>query len=123
MRSAHIEGTLGELVDGSLQWLKNELGVVQVARNGHLFDEADVPLEALREIIANALTHRSLSPAMENTSVSIHVTAATVSVFSPGGLALGVDPQRLGLVTMPTPRNYALVRLCGQLTTPTGPHR
>ena len=120
MRSAHIEGTLGELVDGSLQWLKNELGVVQVARNGHLFDEADVPLEALRETRANVLTHRSLSPAMENTSVSIHVTAATVSVFSPGGLALGVDPQRLGLVTMPTPRNYALVRLCGQLTTPTG---
>jgi hypothetical protein len=61
LRGDHVEGAIGELVDGTL--LQRELGAVQVVRDGHVLDETDVPLEVLREAVSNALTHRSLSPA------------------------------------------------------------
>ena len=119
-RGAHVEGTVGELLDGVLGWLDKEMGTVQVARDGNLFDELDFPREALREALSNALMHRSLSQATEATSISVRLTDDTVAVISPGGLHPGLDPRQLGLTPLSTPRNYTLVRLCGRVTTPAG---
>jgi predicted HTH transcriptional regulator len=119
-RGLHIEGTIGELLDGVMEWLRRELGVVQVSRRGTLVDELDFPEEALREALSNALIHRSLSPTAESTTIAVRVTPATVEITSPGGLHPGVDPYQLGLSPLSTPRNYALVRMCGQMTSPRG---
>ena len=119
-RGVHIEGTIGELLDGVMEWLERELGVVQVSRRGAIVDELDFPSEALREALSNALIHRSLSPTSESTTIAVRVTAATVEITSPGGVHPGVDPHQLGLSPLSTPRNYALVRMCGQMTSPRG---
>ncbi len=119
-RGTHIEGTIGEILDGVLDWLDDQMGLVQVSRQGHLVDELDYPRAALREAISNALMHRSLSPSAESTSIAVRVTDAAVTITNPGGLHPGVDPRRLGLSPLSTPRNYALVHLCGQLTSPQG---
>lgn len=119
-RGVHIEGTIGELLDGVMEWLGQELGVVQVSRRGAMFDELDFPSEALREAVSNALIHRSLSPTSESTTISVRVSPSTVEITSPGGVHPGVDPNQLGLSPLSTPRNYALVRLCGQMTSPRG---
>jgi ATP-dependent DNA helicase RecG len=103
-----------------MEWLQRELGVVQVARRGTMIDELDFPAEALREALSNALIHRSLSPTSESTTIAVRVTPATVEITSPGGVHPGVDPYRLGLSPLSTPRNYTLVRLCGQITSPRG---
>jgi ATP-dependent DNA helicase RecG len=119
-RGKHIEGTIGEILDGVLDWLDEQMGLVQVSRQGRLVDELDYPRAALREAISNALMHRSLSPSAESTSIAVRVTDAAVTITNPGGLHPGVDPRRLGLSPLSTPRNYALVHLCGQLTSPQG---
>ena len=119
-RGTHIEGTIGEILDGVLDWLDEQMGLVQVSRQGRLVDELDYPRAALREAISNALMHRSLSPWAESTSIAVRVTDAAVTITNPGGLHPGVDPHRLGLSPLSTPRNYALVHLCGQLTSPGG---
>jgi predicted HTH transcriptional regulator len=119
-RGVHIEGTIGELLDGVMEWLERELGVVQVSRRGMMADELDFPAEALREALSNALIHRSLSPTADSTTIAVRVTAATVEITSPGGVHPGVDPNQLGLSALSTPRNYALVRMCGQMTSPRG---
>lgn len=119
-RGTHIEGTVGEVLDGVLDWLDGQMGLVQVSRQGRMVDELDYPRAALREAISNALMHRSLSPSAESTSIAVRVTDAAVTITNPGGLHPGVDPRRLGLSPLSTPRNYALVHLCGQLTSPQG---
>ena len=119
-RGTHIEGTVGEILDGVLDWLDDQMGLVQVSRQGRLVDELDYPRAALREAISNALMHRSLSPSAESTSIAVRVTDAAVTITNPGGLHPGVDPRRLGLSPLSTPRNYALVHLCGQLRSPQG---
>lgn len=119
-QAQHLEGTVGELLDAALAQLRRDLDEVQVERGGHVFDELDVPVLALREIIGNALLHRSLSDTQETVSVAIDVSDAAVVVTSPGGLHIAADATLLGLDTIAGVRNHTLVRVCEQLQTPAG---
>ena len=60
-RGTHIEGTIGEILDGVLDWLDEQMGLVQVSRQGRLVDELDYPRAALREAISNAIAEESTS--------------------------------------------------------------
>lgn len=119
---AQIEGTVGEILDGTLAAIRNDLKIYQVEEGGNLVDEADVPLEALREIVSNALIHRSLTPSAEAHPVIVEVSTQAVRVISPGGLHSAVDPDRIGLRAFPSVRNLTLVRICEKLRSPSG-HR
>jgi len=119
-RAQHIEGTVGTLLDRVVRQIGDDLGVIQVEREGHVVDDADVPLLAVREVISNALLHRSLSSAQESASVSVEVDETAVVVVSPGGLHVGADTSLLGLDVISGVRNLTLVRTCEQLTTPAG---
>lgn len=119
-RAEHIEGTVGALLDRVVRQIGDDLGRVQVERDGHVVDDADVPLLAVREIVSNALLHRSLSSAQESASVAVEVDKTAVVVTSPGGLHVGADASLLGLDAISGVRNLVLVRTCEQLTTPTG---
>jgi len=118
-RATHVEGTIGELLDGTIQWLSALLEPVQVRRDGRLVDELDYPIDALRELLSNALVHRSFTFSDEATTISVR-GSEVVAITSPGGAHLGVDVTKLGLGPMSTPRNYALVRLCEKVQTPGG---
>jgi ATP-dependent DNA helicase RecG len=116
----HFEGRVGDVLEGALRQLERDLEPLQVVRNGDVYDELDVPREALREIIANALLHRSLTPARDGESVSIEVSDDAIVVTSPGGLHPGAEPALLGLDVISSVRNLALVRICERLQTPSG---
>jgi ATP-dependent DNA helicase RecG len=118
--AAHLEGRIGELLDQAAERLRRDLRTVQVERGGNLFDELDVPTVALREIIGNALLHRSLTEAQEGSSVAIEVTDQAVEVTSPGALHVNADPALLGVDSISSVRNHALVRICEELRTPSG---
>ena len=90
--ATHLEGRVGELADDALARLRRDLGTVRYQRDGNLYDDLDVPAVALREIIGNALLHRSLSDAQETVSVAIEVSDQAVVVTSPGGLHVSADP-------------------------------
>jgi len=116
----HLEGTVGELLDDSLSALAEHLDPVQVVRAGAVYDELDVPREALREVMSNALIHRSLTPDQRDTSVLVEVSDEAVVITSPGGLHVSADPATLGLAPMTGVRNLSMVRLGEQLRTPSG---
>ena len=121
MKATHLEGTIGQLADDTLRWLAQELGVVQVVRDdGQVVDAPDVPAEVLREMISNALLHRSFSDAMLSAQIVAELNDDVVVVTSPGGLAHGVSLGELGRTPASLPRNYALVRVCEALTSPSG---
>jgi ATP-dependent DNA helicase RecG len=116
----HFEGTVGEILDDAIAALEVDLDPVQVMSKGQLHDELDVPREALREVLSNALVHRSLTVSQETASVAIEVSDDLVTVTSPGGLHVNADLRQLGLEAISAPRNLALVRICEHLTTPAG---
>jgi ATP-dependent DNA helicase RecG len=116
----HLEGRVGELLNEAMNRLQRDLPAAQVQRGGRLVDEHEVPLEALREIVANALMHRSLTASRESASVAIEVSEAAVVITSPGGLHVAAEPSQLGLSPLSSVRNLALVRICEQLRTPIG---
>lgn len=119
-KARHLEGTVGELLDDVMATLEQDLDRAQVVADGHLVDETDVPREALREIVSNALMHRSLAAPIEPTSISVEVSDELVIITSPGGVHVGTDPRTLGLSAMSAPRNLSLVRLSEMLNTPSG---
>lgn len=118
-RGIHIEGVVGELLDDVLRWISRSLGPVQVRRDATLVDELDYPAGSLRELVSNALVHRSFRSADEATTISV-VVSDLIVITNSGGVHPGVEPGLLGLSPLSTPRNYTLVRLCEKITTPEG---
>lgn len=65
---------------------------------------SDYPVDAVRELVVNALIHRSYDT---HGSVDIEHTADQLTISSPGGFVAGVTPQNI--LTYPsTPRNRLL---------------
>lgn len=56
-------------------------------------DRYEIPLEALREAVANAIIHRDYS--MRGTSLMVEVHENRVVISNPGGLPEGLDPRSL----------------------------
>ena len=103
-----------------MSWLAKVLRSTTRQHGGALRDDLEYPAIAFRELIGNALVHRSFRPADANTKISIHVTDEMVTITSPGTLAVAIDQSKLGLEPMAAPRNYGLVRICENLRTPSG---
>ena len=65
-----------------------------IIRNMKRYDIYEIPLDALREAIVNAIIHRNYS--MRGTSISISVFDDRVEIVNPGGLPSGVTKQNFG---------------------------
>jgi ATP-dependent DNA helicase RecG len=116
----HPEGCYGELLDDMLAAVAIDVDTPKVVVDGQMYDELDVPREALREICSNALVHRSLAVPLDSTSVEVEVSDRMVVITSPGGLHEGNDLRTLGLGAMSSLRNPSLVRISELSTTPSG---
>lgn len=82
-------GPLPVLLSDLLAWVEDNIGSVQRYReDGHMESVSELPLNAVRELIANALVHRDLGP---NTlgmgkQIQIRLTPTALFIQSPGGL-------------------------------------
>jgi ATP-dependent DNA helicase RecG len=117
-----FEGTVGQILDDALAELRKELRIATVTgADGHVYDRPEVPQEAVRELLSNALVHRSFAPGQDSASPMVAVHPDHVIVVSPGGIHVDVDPRDLGHPSvLNTPRNLTLTRICELLTTPSG---
>lgn len=119
--ATHLEGDLGQLLDDAVTRAQRELVTAQVGVAGRVLDHHDVSLDALREVVSNALFHRSFAPWHRQTPVTVHVMPTAVVVDSPGGLAHGVEASELGLEQRSvTGRNHTMIRLGERLRAPSG---
>lgn len=93
---AHFDGPLPVLLDSAMDWVsRNTTSGIYYDTSGHAHDVQEIPMVAVRELIANALVHRSLFPITDSKRVEIRLLGNKLVVTSPGGL-WGVSSDQLG---------------------------
>lgn len=117
---AHFDGPIPDLLDSSMQWLRRNLRTgIRVRPDGHNVDHPEFPLSALREVIANALVHRDLSPHTQSKRVEIRLRPDRLVIDSPGGL-WGLSRELLGKPGGKSAVNEHLYDICRIVKTPSG---
>jgi len=109
---AHFDGPLPDLLDRSMEWVRrNTRPTMRYSADGHGYDEWEIPLIAVRELVANALVHRDLSPHTAGKRVEIRLKDDMLVIANPGGL-YGVSAQQLGRPDGKSAVNEFLYDMC-----------
>lgn len=116
----HLDGPLPELLDSAVDWVqRNTLTTTRFGSDGHGRDEPELPMVAVRELIANALVHRDLGPHTQTQRVEIRLKANDLVISNPGGL-YGVSLEQLGTDSGKSAVNEFLYDICKFTRTPSG---
>ncbi|WP_293771189.1 ATP-binding protein [uncultured Corynebacterium sp.] len=109
---AHFTGPLPDLLEQALEWvIRNTRPDLVYLDSGHAKDVTELPMNAVREIIANALVHRSLEPISDSKNVDIRLRDDVLSISSPGGL-WGIAESQLGHPGSKSAVNPVLYQIC-----------
>lgn len=90
-------GPIPVLLEDIMDWFEANLDqIYRYREDGHMVTESELPLNALRELVANALVHRNLGPSTLDTgkSIQIRLTHDRLFIQSPGGLH-GISLEQL----------------------------
>lgn len=81
-------GPIPVLLDDAIEWVNRNLSLFRYEANGHMRERSELPLTAVRELLANALVHRDLSPLTMGIgkSIQIRLKPNCLLIQSPGGL-------------------------------------
>lgn len=116
----HLDGPIPDLLDASMDWVRRNLRTgVRVGGDGNNYDHPELPLGAVRELVANALVHRDLGPHTQTKRVELRLLPGRLVITSPGGL-WGVSREQLGTATGKSAVNEHLYSICTHLRTPRG---
>lgn len=113
-----FSGPVPDLLDSILEWVQDRLSTAVLFSGGHGKETPEIPLLAVREIVANALVHRDLSAASADKYVQLVKQDGKLIVSNPGGL-WGITTRQLG-TTGPSARNPVLYDMCNAITTSDG---
>ena len=105
-----IEGTLPQMLDGALLFVRNNTKHTTVIdpNSGKRVDRSEYPFVAVREAILNALIHRDYSIHTEGMPIQLILYADRMEIRNPGGLYGRLRVDQLGRV-QPDTRNPSLV--------------
>lgn len=116
-------GPVPVLLTDLLDWVASNLDrITRYRTDGHMEEVPELPLNAVRELLANALVHRDLGPNTLGTGKQIQVRLTPRSLFiqSPGGLR-GVSLAQIESVEHAQAAvNQRLYQIAKRLTTPDG---
>lgn len=104
-----IEGTIPEMLQECLAFLQRNLVVsMKVDKlSGKRLDTFELPMDAVREVVLNALVHRDYSIHTEGMPIQVELYPDRLEVSSPGGLYGRLTVDMLGKV-QPDTRNPVL---------------
>lgn len=107
-----IEGTLPDMLEQTLSFCRRNMKVKTVIdpETAKRRDQAEYPIEAIREAVLNALIHRDYSIYTEGTPIQINFFADRLEIHSPGGLYGRMTVEDLGFAR-PDLRNPALATM------------
>ncbi|WP_298445820.1 ATP-binding protein [Gordonia sp. (in: high G+C Gram-positive bacteria)] len=116
----HFEGPVPSLLVEANAWVaRNMHTTIGYRSDGNAVDEAELPAVAVRELVANALVHRDLSPLSRGKSVEIRLRGDRLTIANPGGLR-GITTAQLGHRGGKHAVNETVYALCERLTLPDG---
>jgi len=108
----HLIGPIPDLLDEAMAWvLRNTRTTMGYDDRGHGVDRSELPMRAVREIVANALVHRNLHPITDSKRVEIRLLNDQLVITSPGGL-WGVSESQLGRPGAKSAVNPVLYEIC-----------
>jgi ATP-dependent DNA helicase RecG len=93
-----IQDDLLTQFNGALFFLKKHLNRRSEIKGVNRADIYEIPLEALREAVANALIHRDYG--MRGTSLMVEVYDDRVEIVNPGGLPAGLEKKDFGKISV-----------------------
>lgn len=104
-----IEGSIPEMIDGAMQFVKRNMRVKTIIdpESGKRVDRLDYPMTAIREAVTNALVHRDYSIHTEGMPVQIILYEDHMEIRNPGGIYGRIRVDQLGKV-QPDTRNPVL---------------
>lgn len=108
----HLVGPIPDLLEDSMAWVvRNTRTTMGYDDRGHGTDETEIPMRAVREIVANALIHRNLDAITDSKRVEIRLLEDRLTITSPGGL-WGVSESQLGRPGAKSAVNPVLYDIC-----------
>ena len=107
-----IEGTLDEMLDQTLEFIRRNIGtIIVIDNNGKRENIPEYPMKALREAVANALIHRDYSLSRESAYIYVQIYDDRIEIINPGDLYGNNRIENLGTDMMLESRNKNIVRL------------
>lgn len=106
VNNKRIDGSLTEMLQEAISFCRRNMKVSTIIdpQTGERKDETEYPIEAIREIVVNALIHRDYSVYTEGTPIQINFFDDRLEVHSPGNLYGKMTVEQLGH-TRPDLRN------------------
>lgn len=115
----HLDGPIPALLEDAMHWVRrNTQTTIRFGADGHGRDAAEIPMVAVRELVANARVHRDIGPHTQSRRVEIRLTNDQLVITSPGGL-YGVSVQQLGAGGKSAVNEY-LYDICKRVETTSG---
>lgn len=107
-----IEGTLSEQLEGALAFVNANMRIPTHvdSSTGRRADRAEYPIEAVRELVLNALIHRDYSSHTQNMPIQLLVYRDRLEIVNPGGLYGRLTVNDLGKV-QPDTRNPVIATI------------
>ena len=93
-----IQDDLLTQFNGALFFLKKHLNRRSEIKGVNREDIYEIPIEALREAVANAIIHRDYG--MRGTSLMVEVYDDRVEIVNPGGLPAGLEKKDFGKISV-----------------------
>ncbi len=112
LAASTLDGPIPTMLAGALAWGRRTFNTLIVSDDdGTVRDSYDYPLDAFRELIANALVHRDLAEWSRGLAVEVRHLQDRLVITSPGGL-FGISVDRLGAEGVTSARNGRLLAIC-----------
>ena len=86
------------MVDDAVAWILTKINVEFIIKHVRREERPELPEEALREAVANAVAHRDYR---STANVQVYVFKDRIEIVSPGGLPAGMTEADLGSKSMP----------------------
>ena len=113
-----IDGPIPTMLNGAFEALQRNMLRRAVIRGMGREDRWDYPLEAIREVVINALIHRDYHSAARGQSVMMSLYPDRLEIVSPGGLFGAIDPEQLMNEPVTAARNVRLTKLLQDVVVP-----
>ena len=91
-------GDVPTMVEDAVAWMLSKINVEFIIRHVRREERPELPEEALREAVANAVAHRDYR---STANVQIYVFKDRIEIVSPGGLPVGITEVDLGTKSLP----------------------
>ena len=91
-------GNLYSIYKDCMEYMESKLNTEMIPNAKGREERLELPVDALREALVNALVHRDYRSAA---NVQIHIFHDRLEIITPGGLPAGMKPEDLGIKSVP----------------------